>query len=289
MTTVVSADQIEAFRRDGFVVIDDLLTETELEKFGAAVDRAVADRKRNDFRALAEKSLYEQSFTQCINLWEDHPEVLPLTFHPKISEAASILIGVERLRLWHDQALYKDAGGRYTEPHQDQPYWPMDEIDTLSAWITFDGSTRENGCMAYVPGSHRVGVRKFVNIFTADEKVKILEEPAIAALPPAYVEVPRGSVAFHHGLTVHLAGPNRSNRTRRVHTMIYFRDGATRTKPHVHPSVDRPGIKIGEAIDSGLTPLVWPRAAGDLPKPPGFPLTPILAQLNNNGALPDIK
>ncbi len=71
--------------------------------------------------------------------------------------------------------------------------------------------------------------------------------------------------------------------------MIYFRDGAVRTKPHVHPSVDRPGIKIGAAIDSELTPLVWPRAAGDLPKPPGFPLTPILAQLNNHGALPDIK
>jgi ectoine hydroxylase-related dioxygenase (phytanoyl-CoA dioxygenase family) len=266
-----------------------LLTDHELEKFGAAVDRAVADRKRNDTRALAEKSLYEQSFTQCMNLWEDHPEVLPLTFHPKISEAAAALIGVERLRLWHDQALYKDGGGRYTEPHQDQPYWPMDEIDTLTAWITFDGSTRENGCMAYVPGSHRVGVKKFVNIFTADEKVKILEEPAIAAIPPIYVEVPRTSVAFHHGLTVHLAMSNTSSRTRRVHTMIYFRDGAARTKPYVHPSVDRPGIKVGEAIDSDLTPLVWPRAAGDLPKPPGYPLTPVLERLNLRGALPDLK
>ena len=286
---LVSPAQVEKFRRDGFVVIDGLLTEPELEKFGAAVDRAVADRKRHDTRALAEKSLYEQSFTQCMNLWEDNPDVLPLTFHPKISEAAAALIGVERLRLWHDQALYKDAGGRYTEPHQDQPYWPMDEIDTLSAWITFDGSSRENGCMAYVPGSHLVGVRKFVNIFTADEKVKILEEPAIAAIPPVYIEVPRGAVAFHHGLTVHLAMANKSDRTRRVHTMIYFKDGATRTKPHVHPSVDRPGIKMGEAIDSDLTPLVWPRADGDLPKPPGFPLTPVLERLNNNGALPNLK
>jgi ectoine hydroxylase-related dioxygenase (phytanoyl-CoA dioxygenase family) len=286
---IVSPEQIEKFRRDGFVVVDHLLTEDEVEKFGTAVDRAVADRKRGDDRPLAEKSLYEQSFTQCMNLWEDNPDVLPLTFHPKISEVAAILIGVPALRLWHDQALYKDAGGRYTEPHQDQPYWPMDEIETLSAWITFDGSTRENGCMAYVPGSHLVGVRKFVNIFTADEKVRILEEPRIAAIPPVYVEVPRGSVAFHHGLTVHLAMGNKSNRTRRVHTMIYFKDGATRTKPHAHPSVDRPGIKIGEAIDSDLTPLVWPRAAGDLPKPPGMPLTPLFERLNTNGALPNLK
>lgn len=286
---IVNAAQIEKFRHDGFVVIDHLLTPDELEKFGAAVDRAVADRTRNDPRALAEKSLYEQSFTQCINLWEDHPDVSPLTFHPKISEAATMLIGVPRLRLWHDQALYKDRGGRYTEPHQDQPYWPMDEIDTLTAWIPFDGSTRENGCMGYVPGSHLVGVKKFINIFTADEKVKILEEPAIAAIPPRYVEVPRGAVAFHHGLTVHMAMANKSARTRRVHTMIYFRDGATRTKPYVHPSVDRPGIQVGEAIASDLTPIVWPRAAGDLPKPPHLPLTPVLERLNIHGALPTVK
>jgi ectoine hydroxylase-related dioxygenase (phytanoyl-CoA dioxygenase family) len=280
---------IETFRRDGFVVVTELLGEAELKVFGAAVDRAVADRARHDRRRLEEKSLYEQSFTQCINLWEDHPEVLPLTFHPKISEVAARLIGVPALRLWHDQALYKPAGGRYTEPHQDQPYWPMDEPDTLTAWIPFDGSTRESGCMGYVPGSHRVGLKKFVNIFTADEKVKILEEPAIAGAAPVYVEVPRGAVAFHHGLTVHLAMANRSDRTRRVHTMIYFRDGAVRTRSFPHPSVDRAGVRVGEQIASDLTPIVWPRAAGDYPKPPRLPLTPVLERLNLHGVLPEIK
>ena len=286
---IISPVLVENFRRDGFVVVPKLLGEDELQKFGAAVDRAVRDRGRNDHRKLEEKSLYEQSFTQCINLWEDHPDVLPLTFHPEISQAAATLIGVPVLRLWHDQALYKDSGGRYTEPHQDQPYWPMDETQTLTAWVPFDGSTHETGCMGYIPGSHRAGLRKFVNIFTADEKVKILEDPAIAGIPPVYVEVPRGSVAFHHGLTVHLAKPTRANRARRVHTMIYFRDGATRTKPYVHPSVDRPGIKLGEAIASDLTPVVWPRAAGDYPKPPRMPLTPVLERLNIHGALPQIK
>ncbi len=182
------------------------------------------------------------------------------------------------LRLWHDQALYKDAGGRYTEPHQDQPYWPMDEIDTLTAWIPSMARRARTDAWRMCRARISIGVRKFVNIFTADEKVKILEEPRIAAIAPVYVEVPRGSVAFHHGLTVHLAGANQSNRTRRVHTMIYFRDGATRTKPYAHPSVDRPGIKVGEAIDSDLTPLVWPRAAGDWPRPPRMPLTPLFAE-----------
>jgi len=285
----LSQDTIEKFRCDGFVVVPNLLSEEELERFGAAVDRAVRGRGSNDHRTLAEKSAYEQSFTQCINLWEDNPEVLPLTFHRKISEAAALLIGVPALRLWHDQALYKESGGRYTEPHQDQPYWPMEERDTLTAWIPFDGSSQETGCMGYVPGSHLVGLRKFVNIFSADENVKILEDPKIGGVPPVYVEVPRGAIAFHHGLTVHMAKPNRSARTRRVHTMIYFRDGATRSKTYVHPSVDRPGIEVGAPIASDLTPIVWPRAEGDWPVPPRFPLTEVLARLNVHGALPDIK
>ena len=82
------------------------------------------------------------------------------------------------------------------------------------------------------------------------------------------MEVPRGSVAFHHGLTVHLALPNTTDRVRRVHTMIYFADGCTRGSQAPHFSVDRPGIGVGEVIDSTVTPVCWPRADGDLPGDP---------------------
>ena len=67
---------------------------------------------------MAEKSRYEQSFQQCLNLWEGHPGVRPLTVHPRIGQAAALLLGVPALRLWHDQALYKEAGGRGTDAHQ---------------------------------------------------------------------------------------------------------------------------------------------------------------------------
>ncbi len=278
----------EKFRRDGFVVVPGLLTGDELERFGKAVDEAVARRKRHDQRQLAEKSLYEQSFIQCINLWEDSPGVLPLTFHPVIGEAAARLLGIECIRLWHDQALYKQPGGRVTDPHQDQPYWPMHEAHTITAWIPFEGSTDETGCMGYVPGSHAVGLRKFVNIFSADQSADILNRPELKNTPPVWVEVPRGGVAFHHGLTVHLAMPNRSARMRRVHTMIYFRDGTTRGREFPHPSVDRPRIRIGETIASDLTPIVWPRPAGDLPKPPELPLDgPYLKHLDS-GVFPSV-
>ena len=243
------------FQRDGFVMVPDLLAADELERYGAAVDEAVARRKRFDSRQLGEKTPYEQSFIQCINLWEDTPAVRPLTFHPIVCEAAARILGVERLRLWHDQALYKEAGARLTDPHQDQPYWPMVETDTITAWIPFDGSTHATGCMGYVPGSHAVGLRAFVNIFKPEDAIEILKMPEIKDTPPVWVEVPRGGVAFHHGLTVHMAKPNRGARTRRVHTMIFFRDGSTRKNNFPHDSVERYHIEIGAAIDSPVTPI----------------------------------
>jgi ectoine hydroxylase-related dioxygenase (phytanoyl-CoA dioxygenase family) len=266
----IAEQYIADFERDGFVVIPSLLSSAELVTFGTALDAAVARRTAWDSRALHEKTRYEQSFQQCINLWEDHPNVRPLTFHPRITEAAAQLLRVPALRLWHDQALYKEAGGRPTDAHQDQAYWPINETETVTAWIPLDGSSLESGAMGYVPGSHRFGVRKFVNIFFG-EPDDLIASPAARGVQPIFVEVPAGAVAFHHGLTFHLANENRTASTRRVHTMIFFRDGSTRGDG-LHPCVDRTGIAIGAPIDGPVTPIAWPRPDGDLPpKPPPLP------------------
>jgi ectoine hydroxylase-related dioxygenase (phytanoyl-CoA dioxygenase family) len=266
----VDQQLVEQFRADGFVVVPEVLTSDELDHFAPLVTDAVGRRQAHDQRSLGEKSRYEQSFQQCQNLWEDSPGVLPLTFHPRIAATATSLLGVDALRLWHDQALFKEPGGRDTDPHQDQPYWPIAETDTITAWVPLDGSTFDNGCMGYVPGSHRVGLRKFVNIFFG-EPDDLLAEPAIEGVEPVFVEVPRAAVAFHHGLTAHLARPNRTDQVRRVHTMIYFADGSTRGSPHPHPSVDRDGIELGAVIDGPVTPIAWPRPEGDFPVPPARP------------------
>ena len=161
-------------------------------------------------------------------MWEDSEGVRPLTFHPLLAETAARLLGVGAVRLWHDQALYKEPGGRETDPHQDQPYWPIVETNTITAWIPFDGSTLETGAMGYLPGSHRLGLREFVNIFTGEAgggADGVLGREELAGIEPVFVEVPAGAVAFHHGLTFHLAGANRSGAVRRVHTVIYFADG----------------------------------------------------------------
>lgn len=264
-------DLRKTFDENGWVVVPGLLSAADLARSGEAVDRAVASRIARDSRPLAERSRYEQSFRQCINLWEDHEAVRPLTFHPRIAEVAAELLGVPVLRLWHDQALYKEAGGRETDPHHDQPYWPLAETNTITAWIAFDGADLETGCLGFVPGSHRFGVTTFANIFT-EGGFDLERGPEARGVAPRFSPVRAGDVSFHHGLTIHLATSNRSARTRRVHTMIYFADGTTRKRSRQrHPCVDRAGIAPGAPVRSDVTPIVWPRAAGDLPTPPPLP------------------
>jgi ectoine hydroxylase-related dioxygenase (phytanoyl-CoA dioxygenase family) len=276
----------ERFRRNGFVHARNVLPKDEVARFGRAVDEAVASRKVNDNRRLEEKSLYEQSFIQCQNLWEDWPDVRALSFDQRIAGLAAALIGASRLRLWHDQALYKEPGGRDTDAHQDHPYWPIEGDRTLTAWIPLMDIDDETGCMGYVPGSHR-GEREFVNIFTEPGSgAKLLERYAPAL--PVFVPCEAGDVLFHHGSTAHLARPNRSTRMRRVHTAIYFADGAVRSEtPRHHPSVDRAKIEVGSAIASDVTPIAWPIEDGVLPVPVPWPDSERVAALKKLGIVPD--
>ena len=197
-----------------------------MERYRAAVDEAVATRKQRDTRTLEEKSLYEQSFIQCQYIWEDFPDIRGLTFHPRVGAIAAALTGATRVRLWHDQALYKEAGGRETEAHQDQPYWPIAERDTVTVWTPLSEVDGRSGCMGYVPGSH-LGEAEFIDIFNTPGDGKRLQEK-FASTPPVFVPCSPGDVIFHSGFTVHMAKANQSDRTRRVYTAIYFRDGCTR-------------------------------------------------------------
>jgi ectoine hydroxylase-related dioxygenase (phytanoyl-CoA dioxygenase family) len=283
-TAFLSADLVERFRRDGFVVVPDLLTPDETERYGSLVSEAVRTRTAGDDRPLSERSPYQQSFLQCMNLWEDFPEVRPLTFHPRLGQAAAELLGDDAVRVWHDQALYKQPGGRQTDAHQDHAYWPIKETASVTAWIAFEGSTLESGAMGYLPGTHLIGMRKFINIFFGEPE-DILRDPEVADIEPVFLEVPAGSVAYHHGLTVHLAKPNVTERPRAVHTIIYFPDGSTRGYPHQHFAVDRGGIEVGQKIASDVTPLAWPRPSGDLPEPPAEPLV-VTRVIVNPGAVP---
>lgn len=290
MSALLSPEQIDRFQSDGFLVVDNVFSSEELSNYGAAVDAAVAARAAVDTRSVADKTAYEQSFIQCINLWEDDVAVRRLTFDPRLGEMAARLLGADAVRIWHDQGLYKEAGGRETDAHQDRPFWPIEPANQVTAWIPFDGSRRGQGAMAYIPGSHRRGVEKFCDIsHVFQEPYDIVNDPAMVDTPPVWVEANPGSVVFHHSLTVHLADANESDSIRRVYCVIYFADGCVRRNAIPHLVPDRQGIEVGQEIQGEVSPLAWPRPHDDLPPTPsGRP--PRLGFVSSEGEwAPDAK
>lgn len=262
--------QIERFAEQGYLVVEGLLSASEVTTAGHAVDDAVASRNAHDKRKISDKTTYEQSFIQCMRLWEDHTDVRAFTFNQNIAQAAAELLEVQGVRLWQDQALYKEAGGRETTAHQDQPFWPIGDAPLISAWIPFDAVTLDSGAMGYVPGSHKAGRLTPVDITHQSEPYDILNDPAMGGRPLEWVEVPAGAVIFHHGYTVHAARANHSEKTRRVMTMVYFEDGRRRLKPWPVFGLDRDNIAVGDIMAGPGLPMAWPRN-GTLPAPPAQP------------------
>ena len=95
---------IDHFNEKGFVVAEKLLEVSEIKHYRMVLEDAVRLRKQLDKRKLSDKSEYEQSFIQCQNLWEDYPEIRKLAFDQRLAATAAKLLGVNKLRIWHDQA-----------------------------------------------------------------------------------------------------------------------------------------------------------------------------------------
>ena len=260
-------DLKKSFNEDGFVVVRDLFDSSEIKFYREVIKDAIKERKHFDERVLKDRSEYEQSFTQCQNLWEDYIDIRKLTFDQRVCKIASKLLDTEAIRLWHDQALVKESGGRETDPHHDQPYWPIKETKTITAWIPLCDIDETNGQLGFYSGSHKIKDKKFINIFSGKvDENNFLETANVSPDQISYQVMKEGDVSFHHGLTFHRAKSNISNYDRIVHTAIFFADGCTRGDDKFHFSVDRSNIKVGEKIDSDVTPIAFPIT--NLPKRP---------------------
>ena len=267
---------VASYELSGYLLTPDVLSQEEIENYGAAVDAEVGVRTFKDKRSVSEKSLYEQSFIQCMRLWETSEEIRPLSCHSSLAGIAAQLMQVDSVRMWQDQALYKEPGSLETTPHQDQTFWPIGDEPLVSAWIPFEDVTLQNGAMAYVPGSHKAGRLKVVDITHSTDPYKILNDSALRGRMPEYVEARAGSVIWHHGLTVHQAARNKSKKVRRVFTVVYISSNAKRIKSWPAFPLDRELIEVGEQMRGDGMPILWPPQdqLPDVPKLIGEPTGP---------------
>jgi ectoine hydroxylase-related dioxygenase (phytanoyl-CoA dioxygenase family) len=249
----VSSEQILSYEKDGFVYLPGVVSDETLPYIRDLIDAAVADRTKTDQRTLAEKSQYEQSFLQCGYLCWDYPAVQALVFARRFAGIARELLQVEHVRLWHDQALYKEPGGRRTDCHQDISYWPVNSERTLTLWLALCDIPREKGCLRFLPETHRSGLREYVDIFNAPHMPADLE-----SVPRVDVPLKAGEATCHSGLLFHEAYPNQTGEMRAVMTIIYIDAAATydASDPRNRYHKSCLGLEPGAVIDTQYTPVL---------------------------------
>ena len=257
----LASDAAESYRRDGFAVVRGLATAAEIAPFRPAIV-AAAGRLNRETRPLEKRGTYGRAFLQTTNLWPHDDVVRRFVFARRFARVAAELMGAAGVRLYHDQALFKEGHGGFTPWHQDQFYWPLDTTHTITMWMPLHDLSAEMGIMHFARGSHTDGQITELPIGRASEAelTRVVAARGFAVTGPESMRT--GDATFHSGWTLHGAPPNASAATREVMTVIYFADG-TRVGPLDHPNrrFDRdawlPGCEPGELAASPKNPVLF--------------------------------
>jgi len=227
----LTEEQVNSYHERGYVAGVKLLEEAQVEALHEELARLMDAAHPGHFLFYEyhsnESGNAETVLFHALGAWRIEPAFHDILWNPRFLMPASQLLG-GAVRFWHDQLFCKPARhGGVVAWHQDYSYWTRTEpMAHLTCWIALDDSTTENGCLYYVPGSHRWNLLPVTGL-TGDmnEIRRVLNEEQLAAFRPVPVEIKRGECSFHHPLLVHGSYENRSNRHRRATLINVFRDG----------------------------------------------------------------
>jgi ectoine hydroxylase-related dioxygenase (phytanoyl-CoA dioxygenase family) len=260
----LSADHIAHYQRDGHILLRGVASVTEIAAYRPVIVGA-AMRHNTETRPLHERDTYGRAFLQIMNLWTKDDAVRRFVLARRFAKIAADLMGVDGVRILHDQALFKEPGGGFTPWHQDQIYWPLDTNNTITMWMPLVAIPAEVGSMTFVSGSHALGYHEMATI--SDQSEEILQQYVESHDLPhsTYGAMRAGDATFHAGWTMHRAPGNPTTIMREVMTIIYFADGARileRLLPFQEWVADPewyPGVKPGDVLAHARAPLVFTR------------------------------
>jgi ectoine hydroxylase-related dioxygenase (phytanoyl-CoA dioxygenase family) len=258
----LSADQIAAFDRDGFIQLREVLDRDALAHYGAEITRLTLALNR-ETRPLEERTTYDRAFLQVMNVWEHSPIAAAFVMGQTLGRIAADLLGVASVRLYHDQALYKEPGGGVTPAHADQYYWPLASDRTVTAWIPLQDVPATMGPLCFYAGSHNEAFGRDLGI-SDESEAAITAAMEARGYPLHQAPFSLGDVSFHLGWTFHKAGPNIAQTPRAVMTIIYM-DADMRLAAPANPVQANdaaqwcPGVQAGGLIDTAKNPVIYPR------------------------------
>lgn len=251
---------IDFFQKNRYIKLKNVFDADTLAFYGEFISKKVAELNNND-KPLDARDTYGKAFLQIFNLWREDDTIKEFIFSKRLAKIAADLMQTEGVRMYHDQALYKEGGGGITPWHADQYYWPLSTDKTITAWIPLQAVPLEMGPLEFSAGSHVIVEGRELAIGD-DSEVTIQKKLRVTDFKHVIEPFDLGEVSFHSGWVFHRAGANTTPSMRQVMTVIYMDRDMILKEPDNENQVNDwntwcPGAKIGEVIDTPLNPVLY--------------------------------
>jgi ectoine hydroxylase-related dioxygenase (phytanoyl-CoA dioxygenase family) len=256
-------DQVAHFHENGYLSGIKLLDEKQVERLRQELEE-VMDPDHPAHELFYEFHSNESEDPDAVLFhslghWRITPGFHDVLWNPAFVMAAHQLLEHKPVRFWHDQLFCKPAKhGGVVAWHQDYSYWTRTiAMQHLTCWTGLDDATKENGCLHYVPKSHKWGLLDAPSLAgDMDGLMAYLTEEQKADFKPVAIELKKGYGAFHHPLLVHGSYENKSDMSRRAFVLNVFADGTvSNTDEELLAGV--PIIRKGQKMEGKFFPLLY--------------------------------
>ncbi|MEP7143689.1 MAG: phytanoyl-CoA dioxygenase family protein [Ferruginibacter sp.] len=256
----LSNEQILFFKKNGFIKVKDVLPPATISYMNQTISDEVKRLNTQDL-PMEKRDTYGKAFLQIMNIWTRSEPVKVIVFSKRLAKIAADLLEVDGVRLYHDQALYKEPGGGHTPWHADQYYWPLSTGKTVTAWIPLQKIPLEMGPLEFSAQSNQLTTGRDLEI-SDDSQQQLEENLAGAGFEHVIEPFDLGEVSFHTGWLFHRAGSNKTDTMRSVMTIIYM-DKEMKLKEPENKNQQNdwdtwcPGAEPGKVIDTYINPILF--------------------------------
>ena len=256
----ITNEQISFFEENGFIKIKNVLHPETVQYMNDTISAEVK-RLNTQHLPMEQRDTYGKAFLQIMNLWTKSDLIKEIVFSKRLAKMASDLLRVNGVRMYHDQALFKEPSGGHTPWHADQYYWPLSNDKTVTVWIPLQETKLELGPLEFSAKSQQIQEGR--NLKISDESEKELQKKLTLNDFKQVIEpFDAGEISFHTGWIFHRAGPNMTDKMRRVMTVIYMDKDMKLKEPANENQIDDwntwcPGAEVGKVIDTPLNPILY--------------------------------
>lgn len=256
----LTKEQIAYYDKYRYIKLKNVFDEQTLGFFNKAVSDIVKSLNTMS-TPLEQRSTYGKAFLQMFNLWREDDVIKELVFSKKIARIAANLMRTNGVRIYHDQALFKEGGVGITPWHADQYYWPLSSDKTITAWIPLQATPVEMGPLEFSAGSHTIIEGRELEIGDISE-TQVQNRLRVTDFKHVIEPFDAGEISFHSGWIFHRAGANTTKEVRKVMTIIYMDKDMRLKRPDNTNQINDwntwcPGDEIGEIINTELNPILY--------------------------------